>query len=65
MTPSLRNNKGTSLLPAASEPMGENEVAFRQRNEVLLAEHEVASGPRNEMQELGPMVQMTKMMKDL
>ena len=29
---------------AASEPVGENEVASKQRNKVLLVEHEVVSG---------------------
>ena len=33
----------------AFEPMGENEVAFRQRNEVLLMEHEVVLGQRREV----------------
>ena len=45
--------------------MGENEVAFRQRNEVLLVEHEVVSGQMREVQELDLMAQMAEMMKDL
>ena len=49
MTPRLRNSKGINLPPAASKPMGENEVDSRQRNEVPLAKHEVALGLRREM----------------
>ena len=56
MAPRLRNSKGTNLPPTTSKPMGENKVAFRQRNEVPLVEHKVASRPRHEMRELGPMV---------
>ena len=51
--------------PVASEPVGENEMASRQRNEVPLVEHEVISGRRREMRELDPMVQMAETMKDL
>ena len=47
------------------EPVGGNEVASRQRNEVPLVEHEVVSRQRREAQELNPMAQMAKMMKDL
>ena len=46
MNPRQRNSKGTNVPPAASEPVGENEVAFRQRNEVPLVEQEVVSGQR-------------------
>ncbi|KAL0010921.1 hypothetical protein SO802_006029 [Lithocarpus litseifolius] len=35
-----RNQKGTKVPLAASKPMGENEVASRQRNEVPPVEHE-------------------------
>ena len=41
-----RNSKGTNVPSAASEPMGENEVASRQRNEVPLVEQEVVLGQR-------------------
>jgi len=60
IAPRLRNRKGTNLPPTASEPVGENEVAFRQRNKIPLAEDEVASRPRCEMQEPNPMVRLTK-----
>ena len=56
MASRLRKNKGTNLPPAASKPMGENEVASRQRNEVPLVEHEIALGKRCEMRESNPMV---------
>ena len=46
MAPRPRNSKGTNAPPVASEPLGENEVAFRQRNEVPLIEQEVISGQR-------------------
>ena len=65
MTPRLRNSKGINLPPAASKPMGENEVDSRQRNEVPLAKHEVALGLRREMREPNPMVRMTEMVNDL
>ena len=42
--------------PTASELVGENEVAFRQRNEIPLVEQEVISGP---------VAQMAEMLKDL
>ena len=51
--------------PAASEPVGENEVASRQRNEVPLVEQEVVSGQRRTRQLLDPMAQMPEMLKDL
>ena len=38
MPPRPRNSKGANMPPVASEPMGENEVAFRQRGEVPLTE---------------------------
>ena len=41
MAPRPRNSKGTNAPPVAFEPMGENEVASRQRNEVPLVEQEV------------------------
>ena len=50
---------------AASEPVGENKVASRQRGEVPLVEREVVSGQRHARQELDPMAQMTAMLKDL
>ena len=65
MASRLRKNKGTNLPPVASEPVGENEMASRQRNEVSLAEHKIASGPRCKMWEPDPMVQMAETMKDL
>ena len=65
MTTRLTNSKGTNLSLAVSEPVGENAVASRQRNEVPLAEHEVASGPRRKTRELDPMIRMVEMMKDL
>ena len=51
--------------PVASEPVGENEVAFRQRGEVPLTKQEVASEQRNARQELDPVTQMTAILKDL
>ena len=44
MPPRQRNSKGTNVLPTASEPAGENEVASRQRGKVPLVEQEVVSG---------------------
>ena len=38
MPPRPRNSKGANMPPVASEPMGENEVAFRKRGEVPLTE---------------------------
>ena len=49
MAPRPRNSKGTNLPSAASKPVGENEVDSRQRNEVPLVEHKVASGQRRKM----------------
>ena len=65
IVPRPRNSKGTNVPLAASEPVEENEVAFRQRNEVLLVEHEVVSRQMCEVQKLDPMAQMAEMMKDL
>ena len=50
MTPRLRNRKGTNLPPTTLEPLGENKVASRQRNERV---------------EPDPMVWMVEIMKDL
>ena len=65
MIPRPRTSKGTNVPPAASEPMRENEVASKQRNEVPLVEHEVVSRQKREMREPDPMVQMAEMVKDL
>ena len=51
--------------PAAFEPMGENEVASRQRGEVPLTEQEVALEQRNARQEPDLMAQMIAKLKDL
>ena len=51
--------------PVASKPIGENEVASRQRNEVPLVEQEVVSGQRRTGQELDPVARMAEMLKDL
>ena len=56
MAPRPRNSKGANMPPTASELVGENEVAFRQRNEIPLVEQEVISGP---------VAQMAEMLKDL
>ena len=60
-----RNSKGTNMPPAASELVGENEVASRQRGEVPLMEQEVMSKQRHARQEPDPMTRMTAMLKDL
>ena len=60
-----RNSKGTNIPPAASKPVGENEVASRQRSEVPLMEQKVMSEQRHARQELDPMARMTAMLKDL
>ena len=60
-----RNSKGTNVPSAASEPMGENEVASRQRNEVPLVEQEVVLGQRRVRQEPDPVARMAEMLKDL
>ena len=51
--------------PAIFEPVGENEVASRQRGEVPLTEQEVAPKQRNAWQETDPVARMTAMLKDL
>ena len=65
MPPRQRNSKGTNVPPAASEPVGKNEVASRQRGEVPLVKQEVVSGQRHARQEPDPMARMTTMLKDL
>ena len=65
MPPRQRNSKGTNMPPAASEPVGENEVASRQRGEVPLMEQEVVLEQRHIRQEPDPMARMTAMLKDL
>ena len=51
--------------PAAFEPMGENEMDFRQKVEVPLTEQKVVSEQRNARQEPDLMARMTAMLKDL
>ena len=51
--------------PTASEPVGENEVASKQRGEIPLVEQEVVSGQRHTRQEPDLMARMTAMLKDL
>ena len=65
MPPRPRNNKAANMPPAASKPVGENEVASRQRAEVPLTEQEVMSEQRNARQELDLVARMTAMLKDL
>ena len=65
MAPRQRTSKGANVPPVASEPVGENEVAFRQRNEVPLVEQEVVSGQRRPRQEPDPVAWMVEMLKDL
>ena len=65
MTPRQRTNKGTNVPPAASEPMGENEVTSRQRNDVPLVEQEIVSSKRRASQEPDPVARMAEMLKDL
>ena len=60
-----RNSKGANMPPAASEPMGENEVASKQRGKMPLTEQGVMSEQRNARQESDPMARMTAMLKDL
>ena len=60
-----RNSKGTNMPPAASEPMGENEVASKQRGKAPLTKQEVMSEQRHARQEPDPMDRMTAMLKDL
>ena len=57
MAPRPRNSKGTNVPTAAFEPVEEDEVASRQRNEIPLMEHEV--------QELDTLARMAEMMKHL
>ena len=54
MPPRPSNSKGANMPPAASEPVGENEVASRQRGEVPLTEQEVVSEQRNARHESDP-----------
>ena len=65
MPPRQRNSKGTNMPPTASELVGENKVASRQRGEVPLMEQEVMSKQRHARQEPDPMARMTVMLKDL
>ena len=51
--------------PIASEPIGENEVASRQRGEVPLTEWEVVLEQRIARQEPDLVARMTAMLKDL
>ena len=54
MPPRPRNSKGANMPPAAYEPVGENEVASRQRGKVPLTEQEVMSEQRNARQQPNP-----------
>ena len=65
MPPRPRNSEGANMPPAASEPVGENEVASRQRGEVPLTEQEVVSEQRNARQDPDPVARMIAMLKDL
>ena len=65
MTLRLRNSKGANAPLTASEPVGENEIASKQRDEVPLIEQEVVSRQRHTRQELDPVARMTKILKDL
>ena len=65
MPPRQRNSKGTNVPHTASEPVGENEVASRQRGEVPLVEQEVVSRQRHTRQEPNLMAHMTAMLKNL
>ena len=60
-----RNSKGNNVPPTASEPVGENEVASKQRNEVPLVEQEVVLGQRHERYEPDPVAPIAEMLKDL
>ena len=51
--------------PTASEPVGENEVASRQRGKIPMVEQEVVSGQRHIRQKPDTMTRMTTMLKDL
>ena len=63
--PRQRNSDGANMPPAATEPVGENEVASRQRGEVPLTEQEVVSEQRNARQDPDPVARMIAMLKDL
>ena len=65
MAPRPRKSKGTYAPPVAFKPIGENEVASRQRNEVPLVEQEVVSGQRRARQGLDHVAQMAEVLKDL
>ena len=65
MPPRPRNSEGANMPPAASEPVGENEVASRQRGEVPLTEQELVSEQRNARQDPDPVARMIAMLKDL
>ena len=65
MAPRQRNSKGTNVPPAAFEPVGENEVASRQRNEVPLEEQEVVSGQRCARQGPDLVTRIAEMLKNL
>ena len=65
MAPRPRNSKGANAPLTASEPVGENEIASKQRDEVPLIEQEVVSRQRRTRQELDPVARMTKILKDL
>ena len=65
MPPKPRNCKGANMPLAASEPVGENEVASRQRGEVPLTEQEVVSEQSNTRNEPDPATRMIAMLKDL
>ena len=65
MAPRPKNSKGTNAPPTASKPVGENEVASRQRIGVSLIEQEVVSRQRRAGQELDPVVHMAEMLKDM
>ena len=60
-----RNSKGANVPSVASKPIGENEVASRQRNEVPLVEQEVISRQRRIGQELYLVARMAEMLKNL
>ena len=51
MPPRPRNSKGANMPPAASEPVGENEVASKQRGKVPLIKQEVVLDQKNAKQE--------------
>ena len=65
MPPRPRNSKCANMPPAASEPVGENEVASRKRGEVPLTEQKATLKQRNARQEPDPVTQMTAILKDL